>query len=992
MLRVPPPQGPERRGFDPRSLGCRCDECPLGKHLRKAREWAPVPPEGPEDPKFIIIGEQPGYIEIRERRPMVGPTGELLNSTLNRLDVYRDEVMLTNGLLCRPPSEHNGDLDKFIAKEVRPENERIRAQNRERRKEGKPQLPILPMPQEACRPHITALVRQYPNAPVITLGGLAYWSVTTKKRALDKVRGSFSSLWIGPEGQVTDASRSDVPQPINTVEIRLTPTVNPAYALKNNPAYKAVLERDIDRAIRWKNNRLEWTEPVIQSIHPSPWDLHDFLKSAGPAISWDLETTMGSNLENQLRTIGLYSITRQIGLVIPWVSINGRVGFAPGLTLTNPTPSDRVSGMPGLPPWWENFETYHYSEAEGQNIRQQLLWLFANPLITKVGHHSNYYDWQVLERHLGVPPGGYQAMLDQILMTRVWQTELPRSLYTVGTMLTDVKDWKAAEDDRAIARNPRTYEELAVYNIIDTQVVAKTAPELLKLTKINRQEQVVDLDHKVHAICREMRAVGLYIDEEARAQVEEETRDKISKYTKQIEDAVGAKMNPRSTRQLGKLLFEDWRLNPPKWTETGKPSTDEDAIRILLTTPKLLTEAQRKVLMAVWRLRGVQKDLSDILLKMRRRSQGGVVGEDGVLHCDYNSFIPATGRISASDPPTQNWRKKLRRIVRPRPGHLFIMSDYDQIELRLMCALAQVEAYLKVFATPGGDPHAVTATLIYGDEFLRELEVKKTTGDETPLYTSLRRFAKVFVYAVLYGGTAETVYNSVSKATNDNGDLMFPKMTYAQVRANVEEWQRNAPEIPAWWAKTLEAASMQGFIEEPILGRRRQFDVFDRNAILNHPIQGGAGIIMSQGLVRLREVFAPDAELGLGIVNQMHDAVTVEVPERDAERLRPIVEERLTARYEHIPGITFSTGAKICIDWAEFKWSSADSFDKLIAKAHREATELEMAEIVDLAPRLRYAADQQFSMDARKSMWKMGEISAQILEERKRRERAAKAT
>lgn len=1125
--------------FNPRDLGCRCDECPLGQFHRSHNVFLPVAPEGPENARYVLIGEEPGGNEVQLQRPFIGPSGMLLDRTLNRLGLYREEVYLDNAILCRPPKQ---DLDAFNASFVAEKNAKVKELNKGLA--AKDRIPRVATPQEYCRPHIDRVVERtvQSGGVVFTLGKLAYWSVLGKKPKISSVRGSFAEfaragidkygrpLFLGVEEENRAIFGADP-------KLRLCATINPAFALKDgNAAYVDVLHRDLERGIRWDRGALLWEDPWpkrARSIHPDPRDLADWLRRPG-WYAWDIESAPGypeepgrkdledhvqDSRENKLRVIGIYDMTRKEGVVIPWISVDGTKGFAPGRSrlfdwptrapswaplrgaVEPPSRSLAAPGIPdqteavrrGLDPWWkfDSFSDFHYDEQGGDIIVGATREWFCSTRHAKVGHFSNYFDLGTMLRHIG--PMQVAAMVDQILLARLWNSELPRSLYFVGTMLTDVPAWKAAKDDRSVARQPRSQEELSRYNLTDTVVTAETARVLYQ--EAQTSPQIADLDHKVQRVCLEMHQVGLWIHEETRAEVEQETRDKIREEWDTISRVAGPDFNPRSTKQLGELLYETWKYAVPAFTNTGKPSTNEDAIRKLLTTPDLLDQDHRLMLEALWRSRGLQKDLSDVLLPMRRRSFGGIVHEDGVLRPDYTAHVPATGRISAGGPncfdgtteiltedgwvrfdalrrgvmvaqfeprtqaidfvvperyveapfsgemihirsprvdlfvtpahrcllqnkngewgdhfaedypedhkqyhagrtpvpwlyqdaealpyswttnrirervpwsgtvycvgvpssyiivrrngkvaitgQTQNWRKRLRRIVRPRPGHLFLMADYDQIELRMMSAVAQVASYLKAFAS-GEDPHAVTALLIYGEAFQAEMDVYKKTGTKTERFTALRRFAKTFVYAVLYGGTAMTVYENVAKATDDDGNLLFPDMGLKRVEDAVASWMRRAAEIPRWWAKTLRDCEVNGYVTEPILGRKRHMPRFLRNESLNHPIQGAAAIVMGLGLVALREAFPPDEIEGLGIVNQMHDAVTVEVPESRAVELAEVVTKTLTMEFpDKLPGMVFTATADPAIDWSEKAWRAPGAkWDKATAKIRRIVGEL----------------------------------------------------
>lgn len=954
----------DARRFDPRTLGCRCDECPLGAFKRERGVFAPVPPEGPETADIVAIGEHPGTSEEQYLRPFIGASGSLLERTFNALGVVRGQVLMTNAILCRPPGN---DLDTFTSQYVAAANAERRAEDKHL--PAKDRRPKIPTPQEACRPHVEAIADAAAKrgAVVLALGKLAYWSLIGKKPKIMNVRGSFGEyVQMGHDKWGRPLLAEPTPETADlfagSTRLRVCASINPAFATREgNAPYREVLHRDIQRALRWHTGKLQWQDPrpLLVSEHPPADWLADWLRGPGP-YTWDLETAPAYALddgrkdlqehyqdarENKNRIIGIYDVKRRQAVVVPWISIDGRIGFAPGRgarayptppsplvpglrlweptrTLAAPSIVDQTEAARlGRTAWWHDFDDYHYSERDGDVICAALAGWLERADAWKVGHFANYFDRNVMLRMIG--PHTAQAAVDTILLARIWNSELPRSLYFLGTMHTDVPAWKASKDDRAIARQPRSQRELNEYNVIDNYVEAETAPALLDAAR--EKWPVAELDHKVQAICLEMKTLGLWVHEETRAEVEEEARGKLVEEQRIVAEVAGPDFNPRSTKQLGELLYDTWKYPIPLLTKSGKPSTSEDAIRVLLTTVGLLHEDHRVMLEALWRSRGWQKDLSDVILPMRRRSAGGIVHEDGVLRCDYTAHVPATGRISAGGPNTQNWRKRLRRIVRPRPGHLFLMADYDQIELRLMSAVAQVTAYLQAFAR-GDDPHAVTASLVYGEVFDRELRIYKETGTKTERFTALRRFAKTFVYAVLYGGGASTVYDNVAKAVDDDGNLLFPNMTFAQVEASVKSWMRNAREVPIWWEKTWKTAEELGYVEEPILGRRRHMPQFLRNEAVNHGIQGGAAIIMGLGLVKLRELFPPDYAEGTGIVNQMHDAVTVEVTESRARELAPLVTNALTCEFpDKLPHMTFSATAEIAIDWSEKHWRAPGS-------------------------------------------------------------------
>lgn len=73
-----------------------------------------VPDEGPDNARIMFIGEAPGYNEIEEHRPFIGPAGQMLESALSEVGLARSEVYLTNLCHYRPA---DNDFENLIQTE-----------------------------------------------------------------------------------------------------------------------------------------------------------------------------------------------------------------------------------------------------------------------------------------------------------------------------------------------------------------------------------------------------------------------------------------------------------------------------------------------------------------------------------------------------------------------------------------------------------------------------------------------------------------------------------------------------------------------------------------------------------------------------------------------------------------------------------------------------------------------------------------------------------
>ena len=87
-----------------------CGSCDLCRDRNKV-----VFGEGPSNPLVMIIGEAPGADEDTEGVPFVGQAGQKLDSILNYVGIPREEVYITNSVLCRPPNNRNPRAEELEA-------------------------------------------------------------------------------------------------------------------------------------------------------------------------------------------------------------------------------------------------------------------------------------------------------------------------------------------------------------------------------------------------------------------------------------------------------------------------------------------------------------------------------------------------------------------------------------------------------------------------------------------------------------------------------------------------------------------------------------------------------------------------------------------------------------------------------------------------------------------------------------------------------------
>ena len=111
--------------------------------------------DGSPDADLMFIGEGPGYHEDKQGIPFVGAAGQLLNTLLGEIGLRREEVRITNVVLCRPPGNRDPLPDEI----------------------------------ESCKPWLMAQVDLVDPKVIMTLGNFATRVILDRPVAISRVRG-----------------------------------------------------------------------------------------------------------------------------------------------------------------------------------------------------------------------------------------------------------------------------------------------------------------------------------------------------------------------------------------------------------------------------------------------------------------------------------------------------------------------------------------------------------------------------------------------------------------------------------------------------------------------------------------------------------------------------------------------------------------------------------------------------------------------------------
>jgi DNA polymerase I len=371
-----------------------------------------------------------------------------------------------------------------------------------------------------------------------------------------------------------------------------------------------------------------------------------------------------------------------------------------------------------------------------------------------------------------------------------------------------------------------------------------------------------------------MEEAGILLDVGFLKTMSEELGEEIQSLEQEIYRQAGEEFNINSSQQLGSILFEKMGLPILKRTQktksysTGAEILEELAVRGYPIATELLRYRE------LTKLKSTYVDALPAL-----------VGEDGRLHTRFHQAVAATGRLSSANPNLQNipirteLGQKIRKAFVAPPGHLLLVADYSQIELRILAHIADEKALIEAFAQ-GADIHRATAAQVFG-------------GSPELVTAEQRRAAKTINFGILYGMSPFGLSQALSIPNKDAERF---------ITAYLDRY----PGVKRYMEETLASAEREGKVET-LYGRVRWLpDIQSKNRNLrenakrmaiNARIQGTAADLLKLAMIavdrRLRREH-PNARLLLTV----HDELVFEVPEGEVEAVARLAREEMEGAAE----------------------------------------------------------------------------------------------
>jgi len=379
------------------------------------------------------------------------------------------------------------------------------------------------------------------------------------------------------------------------------------------------------------------------------------------------------------------------------------------------------------------------------------------------------------------------------------------------------------------------------------------------------------VDRPLIQVVAGMEREGIKIDRASLARLSEEFALEIAKLEGEIHQLAGTQFTIGSPKQLGEILFDTLGYKGGRKGKSGQYSTDQTVLEKLEGQGAHIAT---KVL--------EYRQLSKLKSTYTDALQAAINPETGRVHTSYSLAGAQTGRLSSTDPNLQNIpiRTAIGRQIREsfvaEAGNVLLAADYSQIELRLAAHMANVPELKEAFAQ-GEDIHARTAREMYG-------EVTRDT----------RAQAKTINFAILYGISRWGLAGRLGVEADEAQEI-------------IDRYFQRFPGIQNYIHATLETVRERGY-SETLFGRKTWFPRINsknpnerqgsERAAINAPIQGTSADIIKRAMVRMLPALRDAGLDQVRMLLQVHDELVFELPERDVESAKPVI-ERVMALAAH---------------------------------------------------------------------------------------------
>ena len=475
--------------------------------------------------------------------------------------------------------------------------------------------------------------------------------------------------------------------------------------------------------------------------------------------------------------------------------------------------------------------------------------------VTKIFHNANY-DRYVLGTH-GVEMAGWDGKETDVYCSMVAaQNQNPNQSASLKDLATTVgmmiNKTKTVDFDNS--------DEIAEYAEADALATWRIYKEQKKGFKGHNRRLFDSIEMPLSDVLQKMQRRGALMDEEAYVLAGNAIRKELAASEAKLFEMAGKAFNPRSTDQVQKVLYEDFKIKPSEGSElpSGGFSTGDRALRFLIN--------KHPIVPALLDYRGLAKQESTYL-----GEETGLwpqTDTHGYLHGSLNQSRARTNRMSSSLPNMQNIPShgdighKIRSMFVAPEGYGIITADYKTMEIIMLANW--------LFELLGPDDRMVQ--VIRRGEDVHSNTAKRCSCD--------RGSAKQVNFGVIYGMMGGTLQYRLAK--------VGVYVTMDQAATYVKDFLGEYPGINEMFLMMFAEHEVSGHVHY-MSGREREIENMDspsfkeRNRaerqLRNALIQGSCADWMKLAMVR-GEFDSRMSDLGIKMFLQVHDELVFYYPLR----------------------------------------------------------------------------------------------------------------
>lgn len=375
---------------------------------------------------------------------------------------------------------------------------------------------------------------------------------------------------------------------------------------------------------------------------------------------------------------------------------------------------------------------------------------------------------------------------------------------------------------------------------------------------------------------------------------------KTHKYWRLWVKRFGNKSKLTSDDQLAEIFFNQLGFTCSEYTNTGKPSTDETAIRAIGTkfTDKWL-ELKKWI-----------KVRNTYLLGIKRETM------NGFLHPFFMLYTTRTYRSSSAQPNFQNmpiripeFGKWIRRALIPRKGRVLIELDYSGVEVSIAACYHKDPKMIEYLLNPEMDMH-------------RDMAAQCFLADTEDVSKDMRHTGKnMFVFPQFYGdwwhSCSRSMWGAIDEmglelksgkplrehleskgivglGQSDKNDPQTVPGTFEHHMKGVEDdFWNNRFKVYGKWKKDWHNKYLENGYFETLTGFRSSGDL-NRKNVINYPVQGSAFHCLLWSLTRLVLKEIPRNKMKTKIVGQIHDSIIADVPVEEIDAYLELARDVMT--------------------------------------------------------------------------------------------------